>query len=459
MLTELDEQGSARLYGPRNAHPEYFSLWQLLRPSTLFSHLLVAKGYKPVPRRMGIVPALFVFGAIFTGIQVGIDSKSANVERTAFEEHLKNERYGAETISEWIDTGGISSTAGREILMRAQKEFFQNLKPLRERAQDFVRYGWWNAETEKITNEILDDLVAKKVPAEIVKKGALMKAFIAHPRFFELASRIPITQAFTLNLLMTPQVVFLDQPDLYWIAKMFGPTGLTEEQKLGLKSLRPFFEADAKSASMVISIELIALTLKSPQIDDKRQKARGFGLPLHTGTFYRADIPPFTGSETFTDRNNNTVTVRDETDRWQLIATDPRLAALAKAWREQTLADQTILLQATLLWRSQIFRYTEAGKTLRHEDACRLIYGDRDNRASPVFENLQQLPDDFPVAVRETLRYELAKIFANSFIRASQNPVAWDQILVEGDQAARTLKERAKSRQFRPTVSRACGNL
>jgi hypothetical protein len=260
--------------------------------------------------------------------------------------------FGAETLQEWVTTGGLKPSAARKVFSHTTKGFRANLQPLRDRVDEFVTDGLWPAEAGVKARSILNRLTEENQPVDLIHPADLASKIAADPDYLRLLTWIPLNKRFTLELWMMPQVQFSGQSDTHWIKLLFADNdqGLTFQQLQGLKQLREFYY-QTPGVSFVVMSQLAAHTLDEQAMIKKMWKARGHKLPFRLPTFARADFPLFSMPETFHDTTRDIMFV-DEVDRWKVILEDPRFKAIAARWRSGAASDFTTLEEATALWRS-----------------------------------------------------------------------------------------------------------
>jgi hypothetical protein len=446
---------NARIYGPLRDEPEKFRLRNYLVATDVLSRYRIRRhGSPPIQRRPGLMINILMTLLIVDQIDKGVVA----LNNRGFEAAQSENIYGAHTIQEWMATGAIDPDLGKNLFNRFKTEFAQNLFPLRQRTKDFVKNGWWSPEAGEIANSILDDLVKQNKPEQLYRTEMLAEKITQHPRYRDLTLAVLPENAFTVTLWLTPQVEFRGHPDTYWIAQMLNPTGLTDSQVAGLASLRPYFQADLENASLVVDIELIAMTLADhDKIEAKIKKAEALSLPSSRGTFARVDLPPFAQKRVFSD-GKIIITLNDEIDRWNLIYKDPRFVGFKNAWLNQTLTDQQLLLASELFLESGAYRFAPPTKALDLKASCQLIFGDKDLPSVPMFSNLKRDIGNIPLEQRDRLALARLKIYIDAFLKASRTPEKWDEIFSQNNADDKALVEKAMQGEFPPEVSGTCSN-
>lgn len=412
--SEVREVGPIRIVlAPRQPEP----VWQRL----LSLNLPVSKS-KQLSRVVSF-PLGILAG---TALLIQIDQSAINSDIRLLEQASREHAFAAESLSNWVIVGGLNTNTAREVFLRSQTDFVENLKPLRNRVADYRSFNWWSETAGSIGLQILDDLAKNYDAAKLYRSDELIKHFQKHPRFSDLVQAIPPQYFFTLDLLTAPKIFFSGQSDVEWLKQ------LLESTSEGALSIKAIMEAQTGLVTLPGIVKMTALTLRDERISaEKRAKAKALGLPK-SESFSRADIPLLSQNETFHDLTRE-VRLSDEIDQWHLILTDPRFVNFRSSWESKAQSDDLILTEAKIFRQSleEVYRiYKTEGDRLSLKTSCSLV------KSNLLFRNL----------VDESVAEQLgrAQIYFRSFIKGSEDPAQWSQILAKGLEEEKELVRNLK---------------
>ena len=329
----------------------------------------------------------------------------------------------------------MTAPSGLSYLRHEQNDFAHDLKPLRERVQQFQAEKLWTAEQAGIVNGALNRLRAGHTAQELFKERLLAGALSADPAYAALAASLPAELQFTTRLLLEPTVQVRGHADSYWLAKFFkaeNRQGLSADQLKGLASIEGIYSFHSKDLSLATLTKLVAETLDDKDaMAVKVERALELGIAATNGFIYRADIPLYSEDETFQDLHGD-VDLPSEIDRWALIMNDIRFVELRSAWQAGEISDLSVLMRTEMQLRAlsdinQIYR--TSGLTLQPEMAWQLIYGVGETPANPLFASLKELALKFNLspehaAVIPSVQYDLAALYFSTFVASETQPNA-----------------------------------
>ncbi len=381
----------------------------------------------PLKKRLSLFVSLPV-GIVAWGVALGaLDMKANQWAYDGLSSSVKADSYGAAYATEWVLSGSMGAASGLSYLRHEQSDFAVNLKPLRERVQQFQSENLWTAEQAQAVNGALDRLRAGHAAQELFKESLLAGALAADPAYAQMNAKLPAQLQFTTRLLTEPTMQVRGQADSYWLARFFLPTsrqGLSADQLKGLASIERIYKFHAQDLSIATLTKLVAETLDDKDaLAAKAARARELGIAETNDFIYRADIPLFSEDETFQDLQDD-LDLPSEIDRWALIMKDIRFADLRSSWQAGEISDLSVLMRAEVQLRAlgDLNRiYRNSGLTLQPEVAWQLIYGAADIPANPLFASLRDLAAKINLtpqlsAVIPSVQYDLAALYFSTFV-------------------------------------------
>lgn len=289
------------------------------------------------------VPPYLIASTIAFGVLLHKgDNEAIRQDYIGIQNAVDADIYGSDTVAAWLIAKVVTPNGAREIQNRAFNLFKEGLIPLKDRRDDFVRFGWWNSKATELANEILRALEGQA--AELIVRKDLIKRISSHPKFPELAAELGLDYNFTLDLWLTPKINYRGKSDVEWFSYIFDSSrdkNLNEQQRNGLESIRLLYDLDKKHATFINMVQVIAKTLSDEEgMKKKLEKARQLDLSLDEFIVSRADLPFLKPEGPF----------EDELDRWKMLLSDSRFRAEATAWKEGKLSDFMTMLEFQKHW-------------------------------------------------------------------------------------------------------------
>lgn len=437
---EVKEQGPIRYILAPRAEPEKFhKILAFLDPVfdlpvetySWFKFKLFHK--PPVQKRLSAFITLPASILVWTWGFNYLDEATLAQNVQTFETSISEDAFGARYVSEWVLSGGIDPQTGAQILSTSRDLWNQKLLPLSLRIDEFQTEGLWNKTQADLGQQVLDQLMKEHTPKELFQNTNLLELIVKTTSYQALFESLPPTDRFTLLLWPNPSITYEEHPDSYWLGKFFDPNqrgDLSAPQKRGLEALLRLYHLDQKQLSIVAVTELVAQTLSHPDVVLKKQE-RWQKMKVSDVDFdflYRTDLPLFSKPIVFSDLSHD-LTLSDELDRWKLLLTDSRFHNFKVAWESGQISDFTALLQVELHIQtlSQIHKMSQSdGGKLTPAESCQLIYGSKDQPENAIFAGLSKLdsklPQTFERSKADALRFELAQLYFESFVKVSAHP-------------------------------------
>lgn len=416
-----------------------------------------AWGY-PILRKPSGWVSFPVINALWVLPFIWLQAATDHWDIEALENNLREDRYGAAYVADWIGQEQLTLLEGTKLLFNAQQRFAYALEPLRLRAQKFLDLGLWTEQQFEIASQILTDLVKQNTLSELMRDTALREKLAADPRFEKLQSSLTGETDFTLELWIQPEVQLHGRTDAEWLALVFSEirrTSLSQTQKLGLKSIEENNIALDFNLPLTTLALMAAKTINDPaQIEAKIEHATQVSIPVDSEFIYRVDFPIFQSVQTLNELSGARE-FDSEMDLWALIyGGDPRFAGILDLLKSGDASEFAVLFEVSgrLQDLNSVYSLHEkSGADPQPEEFCPLIYGGAGQQPNTYFVALQALHENPWQAVFADINYD-------SLVEASRatSKLEFDQAIQRGDLRTQQTLQKMESGETSPVTVSPC---